>query len=100
MAPWQTSTQNFKDRQCLKAGIALGLGHWRVYRKKVGRRFANYTPLTHNSIVIFIETPLFTKLIQNLLPDESYAELQQILLIRPETGRVIPAGCGLRKARS
>ena len=49
--------------------------------------------------MLFIETPLFTKLIPEYLSDEEYAELQQVLLFRPETGKVIPGSGGLRKIR-
>jgi len=46
-----------------------------------------------------IETPLFTKLITDLLPDETYRELQTALLVFPEAGDLIPGGAGLRKLR-
>lgn len=49
--------------------------------------------------MVFIETPLFTKLVQGYLNDAAYAELQQALLLRPETGQVIPNSGGLRKIR-
>jgi len=49
--------------------------------------------------MIFIETPLFTKLIKDLLPDENYRLLQQTILIRPEVGDLIRGGGGLRKIR-
>ena len=49
--------------------------------------------------MIFIETPLFTKLIKDLLPDENYRLLQQTILIRPEVGEIIRGGGGLRKVR-
>jgi mRNA-degrading endonuclease RelE of RelBE toxin-antitoxin system len=49
--------------------------------------------------MIFIETPLFTKLIQELLPDENYRLLQQTLILRPEAGDLIQGGGGLRKIR-
>jgi mRNA-degrading endonuclease RelE of RelBE toxin-antitoxin system len=49
--------------------------------------------------MIFIETPLFTRLIKELLPDENYRLLQQTLLIRPEAGDLIRGGSGLRKIR-
>ncbi len=49
--------------------------------------------------MVFIETPLFTKLVQGYLSDEAYAELQHALLLRPETGQVIPGSGGLRKIR-
>ena len=47
----------------------------------------------------FIETPIFTTLIQKLLTDEAYGQLQQVLLLRPDEGVVIPGSGGLRKLR-
>ncbi|MBI1924454.1 hypothetical protein HYR99_09400 [Candidatus Poribacteria bacterium] len=49
--------------------------------------------------MVFIETPLFSKLVQELLPDDSYADLQQTLLLRPEAGKLIKGSGGLRKIR-
>ena len=49
--------------------------------------------------MIFIETPIFTKLVKELLPDEGYRKLQEALLMRPETGELIRGGGGLRKIR-
>jgi mRNA-degrading endonuclease RelE of RelBE toxin-antitoxin system len=49
--------------------------------------------------MLFVETPLFTKLILELLPDESYRLLQQTLVLRPEAGDLIQGGRGLRKIR-
>jgi mRNA-degrading endonuclease RelE of RelBE toxin-antitoxin system len=47
----------------------------------------------------FIETSIFTKLIQRLLPDESYRMLQMALMLRPNAGSVIKGSGGLRKIR-
>jgi hypothetical protein len=47
----------------------------------------------------FIETPIFTKQIMELLSDEEYRRLQEVLLLRPEAGDLIPGGGGLRKLR-
>lgn len=49
--------------------------------------------------MIFIETPIFTKTIKNLFPDDDYRKLQQTLVIRPEAGDIISGGGGLRKIR-
>ncbi len=49
--------------------------------------------------MLFIETPIFTKLIKNLLPDDDYRNLQEILLMRPEAGDLIRGSGGLRKIR-
>ena len=49
--------------------------------------------------MIFIETPIFTKLIKSTLPDDEYRKLQEALIIRPEAGSLIRGGGGLRKIR-
>jgi hypothetical protein len=46
--------------------------------------------------MIFIETTIFTREVQVLLPDDSYWKLQQALLVRPEAGDLIPGSGGLR----
>jgi len=55
--------------------------------------------MAYNASMIFIETSLFTKEIQRLLPDESYRMLQSVLMLRPDAGSVIRGGGGLRKIR-
>ena len=47
----------------------------------------------------FIETPIFTRILVELLNDEDYRSLQLTLLLRPELGPVIRKCGGLRKAR-
>ena len=49
--------------------------------------------------MLFIETPIFTKQVKELLPDEDYQKLQEALLMRPEAGNLIPHSGGLRKIR-
>ena len=49
--------------------------------------------------VEFIETPLFTRCITELLSDDDYRELQEELIRNPKAGDVIPGGDGLRKFR-
>jgi hypothetical protein len=49
--------------------------------------------------MVFIETSIFTKEIQRLLPDESYRMLQSVLMLRPDAGRLIQGSGGLRKIR-
>ncbi|HEY7170568.1 MAG TPA: type II toxin-antitoxin system RelE/ParE family toxin [Vicinamibacterales bacterium] len=46
----------------------------------------------------FVETPIFTKVIERLVSDEDY-RLQIALMLRPEQGPVIRGGGGLRKVR-
>ena len=47
----------------------------------------------------FVETPIFTREVTELLSDEEYRGLQLALLFRPEQGPFIPKGGGLRKIR-
>ncbi len=47
----------------------------------------------------FIESPLFTKLVQNYLTDQEYARLQQALVGDPELGSIIRGSGGVRKLR-
>jgi mRNA-degrading endonuclease RelE of RelBE toxin-antitoxin system len=49
--------------------------------------------------MLFIETPIFTKLVSDLLPDDEYRIVQQALVLRPEVGKIIPGSGGLRKIR-
>ena len=47
----------------------------------------------------FVETPVFTRQIAELLSDEEYRSLQLALVFRPEQGAVFPRSGGLRKVR-
>ena len=49
--------------------------------------------------MLFIETSIFTKEIQLLLPDDSYRMLQSALMLRPDAGSLIRGSGGLRKIR-
>jgi hypothetical protein len=50
-------------------------------------------------MLTFIETKLFTKLVQEYLSDDEYGALQQALVLNPEAGAVIPGSGGVRKLR-
>jgi hypothetical protein len=50
-------------------------------------------------MISFIETRLFTRLVQDYLSDDEYAALQQALLADPEAGAIIPGSGGVRKLR-
>ncbi|EAR22285.1 hypothetical protein [Nitrococcus mobilis] len=41
--------------------------------------------------LVFLETPLFTRLLGDYLTDENYRELQRALMENPEMGDVMPA---------
>ena len=50
-------------------------------------------------MLTFVETKLFTSLIQHYLADDEYSALQQALITRPDAGDVIPGSGGVRKLR-
>jgi hypothetical protein len=47
----------------------------------------------------FIETKLFTRLVNEHLSDDEYRELQKTLIANPEAGDVVPGSGGVRKLR-
>jgi hypothetical protein len=49
--------------------------------------------------MVIIETPIFTRRIQELIPDEEYRLLQIHLTNRPDGGKTIAGSGGLRKLR-
>ena len=56
--------------------------------------------MPYNAAVFsFIETKIFTRLVQEYLTDDEYRMLQVALVARPEAGDVIPGSGGLRKLR-
>jgi hypothetical protein len=49
--------------------------------------------------MIFVESPIFTADVKELLSDEEYAALQEYLAKRPDAGALITQTGGLRKVR-
>ena len=49
--------------------------------------------------MVFLETPVFTRQIRELVGDDQYRQLQETLVARPDAGDVIPRSGGLRKIR-
>lgn len=49
--------------------------------------------------MVIIETPIFTRRIQDILGDDEYRLLQAQLVQRPDAGKIIPGSGGLRKLR-
>jgi len=47
----------------------------------------------------FVETKLFTRVVQEYLNDDEYSQLQQAIIANPEVGSVIPGSGGVRKMR-
>ena len=50
-------------------------------------------------MLTFVETKLFTQLVQRYLPDDEYAALQAAIVASPEAGDVIRGSGGVRKLR-
>lgn len=49
--------------------------------------------------MVFLETPIFTRQIRELVGDDQYRQLQETLVARPDAGDLIPRSGGLRKIR-
>ena len=49
--------------------------------------------------MVFYETAIFTEQVVEFLDDDSYRELQSVLIREPESGALIPRSRGLRKIR-
>jgi hypothetical protein len=49
--------------------------------------------------MVFIETTLFTRLVDDYLTDDAYRQLQDFLLDKPDAGKIISGTGGLRKLR-
>jgi hypothetical protein len=50
-------------------------------------------------MLMFVETPLFSRLVYDYISDVEYAELQAELAQYPEAGTVVPGSGGVRKIR-
>ena len=55
--------------------------------------------MPYNGDMLFIETPIFSKLVYDYLSDDEYAALQWTLVFHPKSGDVIPKSGGIRKLR-
>lgn len=49
--------------------------------------------------MIFIEAPIFSRLVYQYLDDDEYAALEWALTLHPEAGAVVPGSGGVRKLR-
>lgn len=49
--------------------------------------------------VVFVEAPVFTRLLPGYLDDDEYGLLQKLLLANPTQGDVMPGTGGFRKLR-
>ena len=55
--------------------------------------------MAYDCVVVFVETPVFYRRVQQLMADDDYAELQLVLAARPTAGKVIKGSGGMRKLR-
>ena len=55
--------------------------------------------MAYLAVVVFVETPIFYRWVQQLMDDDDYAELQLFLAARPDAGAVIRGSGGMRKLR-
>jgi len=55
--------------------------------------------MAHHEVMIFVETPPFTRRARDLLCDDQYMRLQHALAAFPEAGDLIEGTGGLRKVR-
>jgi hypothetical protein len=50
-------------------------------------------------LVVFVETPIFTRRLRDHMDDDEYAKLQAFLAERPQAGAIIRGSGGIRKLR-
>lgn len=55
--------------------------------------------MAYNQKMVIIETATFSRLIQELMHDDEYRQLQEALIIRPDMGDIIKGSGGIRKVR-
>jgi mRNA-degrading endonuclease RelE of RelBE toxin-antitoxin system len=55
--------------------------------------------LAYSALVVFVETPVFTRRVQECLDDEEYARLEGYLVERPDSGKIIKGSGSIRKLR-
>jgi hypothetical protein len=55
--------------------------------------------MAYSLLVVFVETPIFTRRIGDYLDDEEYGHLQSFMAARPEAGIIIRGAGGIRKLR-
>jgi mRNA-degrading endonuclease RelE of RelBE toxin-antitoxin system len=49
--------------------------------------------------VVFVETPVFNRRVQEYMDDDDYAQLQVFLVLHPDAGKIIKGSGGIRKMR-
>ena len=51
------------------------------------------------TVMVIVETTIFSRLIQELMTDDEYRALQEVLIHRPDMGSLVKGSGGLRKVR-
>src|SRR6266436_5046824 len=55
--------------------------------------------MAYSAAVVFVETPVFTRRVQEHLSDDEYTGLQLFLVERPNAGKIMKHSGGIRKLR-
>jgi mRNA-degrading endonuclease RelE of RelBE toxin-antitoxin system len=55
--------------------------------------------LAYDAAVVFVETNIFARRVQQYMDDDEYAGLQATLAARPDAGSIIKGSGGIRKLR-
>ena len=63
--------------------------------KPSNKNLDRITPMAYYLSMEFVETPIFTKLISELISDEEYSAFQKYLCENPESGDIIKGGAGI-----
>lgn len=87
----------FDLHDLLKAALTLQFSF--VFGKWMETKDGLYTPMAYIPEVVFVETPILYRRVQQLMDDDDCAELQLVLAARPDAGKIIKGSGGMRKLR-
>ena len=81
------------------ARLIITVGHIvYFYKIQITRCIIYFIDVYYNMKII--ETPIFTKRLKNIVDDDDeYRQIQNILILNPESGKIIKGSGGLRKIR-
>ena len=55
--------------------------------------------MAYNPEVVFVETHVFCRRVQEYMDDDDYSAMQAFLVLRPDAGKIIKGSGGIRKLR-
>jgi mRNA-degrading endonuclease RelE of RelBE toxin-antitoxin system len=55
--------------------------------------------MAYKAVVVFVETPIFSRRVAQFMDDDDFATLQATLAVRPDAGALIKGSGGMRKLR-